>query len=157
MSSKLLLREYPQRALAILTDSFALIFRHSRSTSAGASSSRETSTRPWASKCIVEFTTHNALELRDYRMLRSGICGIVGLININTDIFLCIISRAACVATGTYTLQELAFSVPKIVSNFPIKSRSDRPLAAFNSRFSHNALYHRLYTKYMVVLHSEAR
>lgn len=101
MSLKLLLREHPQRALAILTDSHALILRHSlSSTSADSSSNNETSARSSASKCMVEFTAHEDVDLTDYRVLRaSGVHGTLGLININADVFLCVISGAVRVAT----------------------------------------------------------
>ena len=102
MSLKLLLREHPQRAFAILTDTHALIFRHSlSSTSSDPSSYNETSARSSASKCMVEFTAHEDVELTDYRVLRaSGIHGTLGLININADVYLCVISGAVRVATG---------------------------------------------------------
>lgn len=102
MSLRLLLREHPQRALAVLTDSHALIFRHSlSSTSADSSSNNETSARSSASKCMVEFTAHEDVDLIDYRVLRaSGVHGTLGLININADVFLCVISGAVRVATG---------------------------------------------------------
>ena len=103
MSLRLLLRREP-RSLAVLTDSHALILRHSlSSTSAESLSNNETDTRSQASKCMVKFTTQSGIDLRDYRVLQaSGIHGTLGLININTDVFLCIISRADRVATGIY-------------------------------------------------------
>ena len=102
MSSKLLLREHPQRALAVLTDSQALIFRHSLSTtSADYGSNNETSTRCSALKCMVEFTARRDVDLGGYRVLReSGVHGTLGLISINADVFLCVISGAVRVATG---------------------------------------------------------
>lgn len=102
MPLKLLLRGYPQRALAVLTDSHALIFRQSlSSTSAEPSSNNESNTRSSPSKCMVEFTAHEDVDLTGYRVLReSGVHGTLGLINIKDDIFLCIISGAVRVATG---------------------------------------------------------
>ena len=107
MSLKLLLREDP-RALAVLTDSHALILRHSlSSTNADSSSNNETDLKSPISKCMVKFKARNDLDLRDYRVLQaSGIHGTLGLININADIFLCIISGAARVATGMYTYEK---------------------------------------------------
>ena len=106
MSSKLLLREHPQRALAVLTDSHALIFRHSlSSTGADYGSNNETSTRCSALKCMVEFTARKDVDLDGYRALRvSGVHGTLGLININADVFLCVISGAVRVATGMRTM-----------------------------------------------------
>ena len=105
MSLKLLLREHPQRALAVLTDSHALIFRHSlSSTSADFGSNNETSTRCSASKCMIEFTARRDVDLGGYRALPvSGVHGTLGLININADVFLCVISGAVHVATGMRT------------------------------------------------------
>ena len=107
MSLRLLLREHPQRALAVLSDSHALIFRHSQSsTSADSSNNKETSAISSASKCMVEFAVLEDVDLTDYRMLRaSGVHGTLGLININADVFLCVISGAVRVATGIYTFQ----------------------------------------------------
>ena len=117
MSLRLLLREQPQRALAVLTDSHALIFRHSlSSTSADSSSNNETSARFSPSKCMVEFTPHEDVDLTDYRVIRtSGVHGTLGLININADVFLCIISGAVRVATGMHTISgQFSFAVPDL-------------------------------------------
>ena len=99
MSLKLLLRENPQRALAVLTDSHALIFRHSQSsTSPDLPGGNEKRTR---SSALVEFTAQGEVDLSDYHVLRaSGVHGTLGLININADVFLCVISEAVRVATG---------------------------------------------------------
>ena len=111
MSLRVLLREQPSRAVAVLTDSHALIFRHSLSgNGAGLGINNETSTRSSASKCMVEFTAHNEVDLADYNVLRaSGVHGTLGLININADVFLCVISGAVRVATGQCALAESAF------------------------------------------------
>ena len=58
---------------------------------------------------MVEFTAHSDVDLRDYRVLRaSGVHGTLGLININADVFLCVISGAVRVATGMYTREALS-------------------------------------------------
>lgn len=114
MSLKLLLREHPQRALAVLTDSHALIFRYSlSSSSADPPSNNETSARSSASKCMVEFTAHKDVDLTDYRVLQaSGVHGTLGLINIDADVFLCVISGAIRVATGMHPSRAIVFSMP---------------------------------------------
>lgn len=119
MSLRLLLREHPQRAFAVLTDSHALIFRHSLSSaSADSSNNNETSARSSASKCMVEFTAHEDVDLTGYRVLRaSGVHGTLGLININTDVFLCVISGAFRVATGRYVFEKRSFPPPNHFSN----------------------------------------
>ena len=129
MSLRLLLREHPQRALAILTDSHALIFRHSLSSiSADSSSNNETSLRSSASKCMVEFTALGDVDLTDYCVLRaSGVYGTLGLININSDVFLCVVSGAVRVATGMYPFPEPAFPIGP-PPDCKIKSGSKVPL-----------------------------
>lgn len=52
---------------------------------------------------MVEFTAHKDVDLTDYRVLRaSRVHGTLGLININADVFLCVISGAVRVATGMH-------------------------------------------------------
>ncbi|MCJ1387033.1 inositol polyphosphate 5-phosphatase [Xylographa soralifera] len=51
-------------------------------------------------RCMVEFTTLSTIDLTDYRPIRSsGVYGTLGLININKDVFLSVITAAAPVAT----------------------------------------------------------
>jgi hypothetical protein len=48
---------------------------------------------------MVEFATLEDVDLTEYRSLRlSGVHGTLGLININADVFLCVISGAVRVA-----------------------------------------------------------
>lgn len=99
MSLRLLLRDHPQRSFALVTDTHALIFRHNSSSVAIDSSKNGLTAKP-ASKCMVEFSALDEVDLADYRVLRaSGVHGTLGLININTDVFLCVISGAIRVAT----------------------------------------------------------
>ena len=93
MPLRLLFRDHPQRAIALATDYHALVFRHSDSD--GHSYSKSPSPR-----CIVEFSSLDAVDLTDFRNLQtSGVHGTLGLININTDVYLCVISGAVRVAT----------------------------------------------------------
>lgn len=49
---------------------------------------------------MVEFIALENVDLTDYHVLRShGVYGTLGLINIDTDVFLCVISGAIRVAT----------------------------------------------------------
>lgn len=108
-SSQLLLREYPHRAIAIATPSHALIFRYSPTTSeaiANGSLASVSSARPRAagdspvSKCMVEFSPVSKQLLSDFRPLTPRpIYGTLGLISINQDVFLCVITQALRVAT----------------------------------------------------------
>lgn len=62
---------------------------------------------------MVEFTAHKDVDLTDYRVLRaSGVHGTLGLININADVFLCVISGAIRVATGMHPLRAIVFPMP---------------------------------------------
>lgn len=100
MSLRLLLRDHPQRAFALVTDTHALVFRHSHSNSSADAFSNGSSRMVSASKCMVEFTTIESVDLADYRIVcASGVHGTLGLISINADIFLCVISGATRVAT----------------------------------------------------------
>ncbi|KAI0020154.1 SacI homology domain-containing protein [Xylariomycetidae sp. FL0641] len=108
-TSQLLIRDYPHRAIAIVTDSHALIFRYSPTTNeaiadgslASVPSSRNRSTHDGlASKCMVEFTPASRRLLSDFRpLIPRPIYGTLGLISINQDVFLCVITQAARVAT----------------------------------------------------------
>ncbi|KAI1764743.1 SacI homology domain-containing protein [Hypoxylon sp. FL1150] len=108
-SSQLLLREYPHRAIAIATPTHALIFRYSSTTSeaiANGSLASVSSARPRAAgdgpvpKCMVEFAPISKQLLDDFRPLTPRpIYGTLGLILINQDVFLCVITQALRVAT----------------------------------------------------------
>ncbi|KAF2964303.1 hypothetical protein GQX73_g9270 [Xylaria multiplex] len=108
-SSQLLIRDYPHRAIAIVTNSHALVFRYSSSTSeaiADGSLVSVVSSRPRAgsespvSKCMVEFSPVSRNLLSDFRpLIPRPIYGTLGLISINHDVFLCVITHASRVAT----------------------------------------------------------
>ncbi|EAA35239.2 hypothetical protein GE21DRAFT_1369 [Neurospora crassa] len=109
-SSQILIREYPHRAIAIASESHALILRHSQSTSqaiANGSLASVASARPRSgsfdnmpSKCMVEFTPRTDKLLLDYRPLTSRpIYGTLGMISIGPDVFICVITQASRVAT----------------------------------------------------------
>lgn len=95
MSLRVLLQDHPQRAIAIVTDTHALVFNHSPLNTADGVPLNASSPRS-----IVEFSSLKALDLSQYRNLyHAGVHGTLGLININADVFLCVISKAARVAT----------------------------------------------------------
>jgi synaptojanin len=121
-ASQLLIREYPHRAIAIVSSSHALVFRHSLSTSeaiANGSLTSVASARPRndgvVSKCMVEFTPLSKNTLQDYRPLTPRpVYGTLGLISVNGDVFLCVVtsaSRAAIVRSGesVENIQSVAF------------------------------------------------
>lgn len=95
MSLRVLLQDDPQRAIAIASSTHALVFHHSAPSSADGGPLKASLPRS-----IVEFSTLKALDLSNFRSLyHAGVHGTLGLINVNTDIFLCVISKAARVAT----------------------------------------------------------
>lgn len=108
MSIRVLLREHPNRAIALVTTSHALIFRHSPSTNetpnAGSSMSLSSSRSPQENngpRCVVEFAKLDAIDTRDYRSLNSShrtVHGTLGLITIEKDVFICVITGASKVA-----------------------------------------------------------
>lgn len=110
MPLRLLLREHPQRAIAVVASSHALIFRYSTATTAADVQSYGSSTKASAPRCLVEFSALDATDLADYRELHtSTVHGTLGLINVKTDIFLCIITGATQVAEVRYgeTVQRI--------------------------------------------------
>ncbi|MCJ1396324.1 inositol polyphosphate 5-phosphatase [Xylographa bjoerkii] len=95
MSLRVLLRDQPQRSIAIVADSHALVFRHNPSQPNQGLLSKTTVPR-----CMVEFATLSTVDLIDYRSIRSSsVYGTLGLININKDVFLSVITAASPVAT----------------------------------------------------------
>ena len=101
MSLKLFIREHPQRAIAIIASSHALIFRYSASNVGADIQPSGPNAKVSVPRCMVEFSALDAVDLTNYRELHaSTVLGTLGLINVNTDIFLCIISGATRVATA---------------------------------------------------------
>ncbi|KAI0164884.1 SacI homology domain-containing protein [Xylariaceae sp. FL1272] len=107
--SQLLIRDYPHRAIAIVTNDHALVFRYSSTTteaiadgslvSVGSSRSR-LNNEPQASKCMVEFAPASRKLLSDFRpLIPRPVFGTLGLIAINHDVFLSVITHASRVAT----------------------------------------------------------
>ncbi|KAL3417842.1 hypothetical protein PVAG01_10851 [Phlyctema vagabunda] len=110
MSIRVLLREHPNRSIALVTPTHALIFRHTSSTfdSIANGSLASLHTVPThgsadgtaASKCMVEFADVAAVDLNDYRTLSPlPVHGTLGLITINHDVFLCVVKGTVKVAT----------------------------------------------------------
>ncbi|KAH8885245.1 hypothetical protein GQ53DRAFT_372822 [Thozetella sp. PMI_491] len=111
-SCQILIRDYPHRSIAIVSSNHALILRHSQTTSeaiANGSLTSVASTRPragsnasegLAAKCIVTFNAVTDKILDEYRPLTpQPIYGTLGLISIERNVFLCVITQASRVAT----------------------------------------------------------
>ncbi|KAH6899006.1 SacI homology domain-containing protein [Thelonectria olida] len=110
-SCELYIRDYPHRSIAIVSSSHALILRYTASTSEaianGTLTSVVASARPRAvggeslvSKCMVEFAPVSKRLLQDYRRLtHRPIYGTLGLIAVNSDVFISVITHASRTAT----------------------------------------------------------
>ncbi|KJZ76562.1 hypothetical protein HIM_03898 [Hirsutella minnesotensis 3608] len=109
-SSELYIRDYPQRSIAIVSPSHALILRYSSSASEGSRNGSHISLpsakpragagEPSAARCMVEFSPMTARLLKDYRPLTSRpIYGTLGLISVNGEVFLSAITHAVRAAT----------------------------------------------------------
>ncbi|KAI9757099.1 MAG: hypothetical protein M4579_003577 [Chaenotheca gracillima] len=110
MAIKALIRDHPHRSIALVTSSHALILRHSPST--GASNANGTSgSEQFASsssvhaasappRCMVEFSSSDTVDLSDYRALSTlPVQGTLGLITVDNDVFLCLVTGSTRVAT----------------------------------------------------------
>lgn len=101
MAIKIFIRDAPQRAIALGTESHVLIFRHSPSPT-GQKSSSYTSLSDTAapSRCIVEWAPWEGIDMKDYRSLPSlDIKGTLGLVTLQSDVFLCVVNKAKKAAT----------------------------------------------------------
>jgi inositol-1,4,5-trisphosphate 5-phosphatase len=98
MSIRVLIKDYPHRAIALATATHALVLRHSASTTENngnpnASSTSLGSNGSGATKCMVEFTRVEEIDLGDYRALHSvNVHGTLGLITVNSDVFLVVVN-----------------------------------------------------------------
>ncbi|KAK2628314.1 hypothetical protein QTJ16_002960 [Diplocarpon rosae] len=110
MSIRVLLREYPHRSIALVTPAHALVFRHGPTThdaiahgslvSVQTGPGRASVEGAAAPRCMVEFTDVAAVDLGEYRTLSPlPVRGTLGLITINHDVFLCVVTGAAKVAS----------------------------------------------------------
>lgn len=95
MSLRIHLRdEQLGRSIAITTDTHALVFHHDAGQAPAVSSS------PPATRCMVEFSAVDQINLTEYKPLSfTGVHGTLGIINIKADVFICVISAASPAAT----------------------------------------------------------
>lgn len=105
MVLKVFVHDRPHRTLALVTDDHALIFRHTYSgTEQGIGTSVSSLNAPTGGRqgspprCLVEFSPRSSLDLKSYRSLATA-KGTVGLITLNNDVFICVITGSAEVAT----------------------------------------------------------
>ncbi|KAK7228548.1 hypothetical protein V2G26_000718 [Clonostachys chloroleuca] len=109
-SSELYIRDHPHRSIAIVSSSHTLILRYSSSSSDFAPNGSHASLHSnrgrngagdsTSAKCMVEFTPVTQKLLKDYRPLsHRPVYGTLGLIAVNGEVFLSIITQAARVAS----------------------------------------------------------
>lgn len=93
MSLRILHQDGPKRSIALASAGHVLIFQYNPSEYIGTSRSN-------SAQCMVEFVEDNRVDLSRYKPLRHGtVYGTLGLINVEADLFLCVITHASLVAT----------------------------------------------------------
>ncbi|KAF2759416.1 hypothetical protein EJ05DRAFT_531518 [Pseudovirgaria hyperparasitica] len=111
MSIRLLIKEHPHRAIALATQTHVLIFRHSPSSTepsyntphnnlkSSSQTSLTTSNGTAGPRCMVEFAELGHVDLEGFRQLNSlAVHGTLGLMSVEGDVFLCVVSGAGKVA-----------------------------------------------------------
>lgn len=110
MATRVLLRERPNRAIALVTTTHALILRHISSTTSTSQPQSGQSGGNSGLKCLVELVDANEADLSEYRVIsRQNVIGTLGLITVENDVFLCVVSgasKAAIVRPGE-TVQRI--------------------------------------------------
>ncbi len=102
MAIEVLLRSLPYRSIALKTSTHALVLRHSAPSTEPANGStvqvHKTGSQP--ARCIVDFSTLDALDLSNYLPLTPlPVQGTLGLITVDHGIFLCVVTSSTQVAT----------------------------------------------------------
>ncbi|KAL4811568.1 SacI homology domain-containing protein [Aspergillus unguis] len=87
-------RDHPARTLIVATAEDALIFRHGLTEPAGNPLPVNHDTQ----RCLVEFASLSSINLKSYRTLGVG-NGILGLVTIDQDVFVCVVTRSSKAAT----------------------------------------------------------
>ncbi|ODQ68625.1 hypothetical protein NADFUDRAFT_4149, partial [Nadsonia fulvescens var. elongata DSM 6958] len=92
---KVYVNEYP-RSLALATDDYAFIFRYANNKADTMASSSKSN----IPECIVEFASRKSINFDSYHPISSLECyGFLGIINIDSDAFLCVITGKTQVAS----------------------------------------------------------
>ena len=103
---RVLVQDRPRRTLALATDDYALVFHHVQSgldvvpanTNSSSVSLPGTSKSASAPRCMVGLVPIANLDAPKYRLLGSG-KGTLGLITLNQDVFICVVTSSNEVAT----------------------------------------------------------
>jgi hypothetical protein len=132
MSIDILIKDHhPQRSISLVTQSHALIFRHSPSLEkhtgdhsphnsyASIGDKNNGSSSANAPRCMVELVELEHADLSDYRRLTNQPClGTLGLITLGGDIFICVVTGAKEVASvrpgeNVLRIQAVQFRKPQ--------------------------------------------
>ena len=103
---RVLVQDRPRRTLALATDDYTLVFHHVQAGTdiLPVTSNSSNVSLPGASKqasaprCMVGLVPTAKLDAPKYRLLGSG-RGTLGLITLNQDVFICIVTSSNEVAT----------------------------------------------------------
>ena len=103
MSVKVLVQDRPHRTLALATDEHVLIFHHVQpgteqvfpATSTSSLNAKAAAVSP---RCLVEFLPKTSVDIQNFRLLTTA-KGSLGLITLNHDVFICMVTGSAEVAT----------------------------------------------------------
>ncbi|KAL4759544.1 SacI domain and endonuclease/exonuclease/phosphatase family protein [Aspergillus foveolatus] len=87
-------RDNPVRTLILATSDDALVFQHSLRESA----SNHSLVNHGRQRCLVKFASLSSIDLAGYRPLGSGY-GTLGLVTIDHDVFVCVVTRSSKAAT----------------------------------------------------------
>ena len=117
---RILCRDYPQRSIVLAAAEYGLTFNYNPTNPKHGNSLYNNGT----SRCSVEFSSLSPKSLNGYKTLGGGY-GTLGLINLDEDIFICVItsaSRAATVRPG-----ETIWRIDSVDFCAPSLSFSDQP------------------------------
>ncbi|KAL4991570.1 SacI homology domain-containing protein [Aspergillus falconensis] len=93
-SIRVFCRDHPVRTFIVATSDHALVFQHSLQESA----SNDLPVKHDTQRCLVEFASLSSIDLTGYRPLGSGY-GTLGLVTIDQDVFICVVTRSSKAAT----------------------------------------------------------
>lgn len=102
---RVLCRDQPRRSIALVTDDDCVLEITQPNVDYGRNG--PTTKHPDTSRCLLEAFFRSSSDLRGFRLLGEG-WGTLGLISLNHDVFICVVtssSRAATVRPGETVLK----------------------------------------------------
>ena len=94
---RVLCRDHPQRSIVLAAGEHGLFFTYRPTIPADRTSLYGSNNE--TSRCSVEFSATSRSDLKGYKTLAGGF-GTLGLINLDEDIFICVITEASRTATA---------------------------------------------------------